>query len=59
MEQRLSERQGAVFSVRAPGEAEGRAAIGEQAVQVGLFGAPLPSDEGSSMMGREVENTPC
>ena len=36
MEQRLSERQGAVFSLRAPDEAEGRAAIWEQAVQPGL-----------------------
>ena len=36
MEQRLSDKQGAVFSLRAPDEAEGRAAIGEQAVQPGL-----------------------
>jgi hypothetical protein len=36
MEQRLSEKQGAVFSLRAPDEAEGRAAIGEQTVQTGL-----------------------
>ena len=36
MEQRLSDKQGAVFSLRAPDEAEGRAAIGEQAVQTGL-----------------------
>ena len=36
MEQRLSDKQGAVFSLRAPDEAEGRAAIGEQTVQTGL-----------------------
>lgn len=36
MEQRLSDKRGAVFSLRAPDEAEGRAAIGEQAVQPGL-----------------------
>jgi hypothetical protein len=36
MEQRLSEQQGEVFSLRAPDEPEGRAAIGEQAVQPGL-----------------------
>lgn len=36
MEQRLSEKQGEVFSLRAPDEAEGRAAIGEQAIQPGL-----------------------
>jgi hypothetical protein len=36
MEQRLSDKQGAVFSLRAPDKAEGRAAIGEQAVQPGL-----------------------
>ncbi len=59
MEQRLSNKQGAVFSLHASDEAEGRAALGEQAVQVGLFRAPLPSDEGSPMMGREAENTPC
>ena len=59
MEHRLSDKQGSLFSLRAPDEAEGRAGSGEQSVQVGLFGAPLPSDEGSSMMGREVENTPC
>jgi len=60
MEQRLSDRQGQLFSLRAPDEAEGRAGTeGEQSVQVGLFGAPLPSDKGSPMMGREAENTPC
>ena len=36
MEQRLSDKQGEVFSLRAPDEAEGRAVIGEQAVQTGL-----------------------
>ena len=36
MEQRLSDKQGAMFSLLAPDEAEGRAAIGEQAVQPGL-----------------------
>jgi hypothetical protein len=36
MEQRLSDKQGAVFSLRAPDEAEGRAANGEQTVQTGL-----------------------
>jgi hypothetical protein len=36
MEQRLSDKQGEVFSLRAPDEAEGRTAIGEQAVQPGL-----------------------
>ncbi len=59
LEQRLSEKQGEVFTLRAPDEAEGRAATGEQAVQVGLFGAPLPSDGGSPMIGSEDQNTPC
>ena len=60
MEQRLSDRQGQLFSMRAPDETEGRASTdGEQSVQVGLFGASLPSDGGSPMMGREAENTPC
>ena len=36
MELRLSEKQGALFSLRAPDEAEGRAAIGEQTMQTGL-----------------------
>jgi hypothetical protein len=36
MEQRLSNKQGAVFSLRASDETEGRAVIGEQAVQTGL-----------------------
>jgi hypothetical protein len=39
MEQRLSERQGALFSLRAPDEAQGRAVVSEQSVQGGLFGA--------------------
>ena len=54
MEQRLSDKQGAVFSLRAPDEAEGRTAIGEQGVQGGLFAAPLSSDAGSPMMGPEA-----
>jgi hypothetical protein len=36
MEQRLSDRQGALFNLRAPDEAEGRAVVGEQSVQGGL-----------------------
>jgi hypothetical protein len=36
MEQRLSDRQGSLFSLRSPDEAEGRAGTGEQTVQVGL-----------------------
>ncbi|WP_411876401.1 BREX-6 system adenine-specific DNA-methyltransferase PglX [Vulcanococcus limneticus] len=36
MEQRLSDKQGSLFSLRAPDEAEGRAGTGEQSVQVGL-----------------------
>jgi hypothetical protein len=59
MEQRLSEKQGEVFSLRAPDEVEGRAVVGEQSVQGGLFSASLPCDGGSPMMGREAENTPC
>jgi hypothetical protein len=59
MEQRLSNRQGELFSLRAPDEAEGRAGIGQEFVQVGLFGALLPSEGRSPMMGREAENTPC
>jgi hypothetical protein len=59
MEQRLSDKQGSLFSLRAPDEAEGRAVVGEQSLQGGLFGASLPSDGGSPMMGPEVENTPC
>ena len=46
MEQRLSDKQGAVFSLRAPDEAEGRVAIGEQAVQPGLALA-LGASEGA------------
>jgi hypothetical protein len=59
MEQRLSDRQGALFSLRAPDEAAGRAVVGEQSVQGGLFAAPLSSDAGSPMMGWEAETTPC
>ena len=59
MEQRLSDKQGSLFSLRAPDEAQCRAVVGEQSVQGGLFGAPPPTDDGSSMMGREAENTPC
>ena len=59
MQQRLSDRQGALFSLRAPDEAEGRAVVGEQSVQGGLFAAPLSSDAGSPMMGWEAETTPC
>ena len=59
MEQRLSDRQGQLFSLRAPDEGEGRSAIGEQVVQGGLFGATQPSDRVSPMMDREAENTPC
>jgi hypothetical protein len=36
MEQRLSDRQGALFSLHAPDEAEGRPVMGEQSVQGGL-----------------------
>lgn len=36
MEQRLSEKQGEVVTLRAPDEAEGRAVVGEQSVQGGL-----------------------
>ena len=46
MEQRLSDKQGAVFSLRAPDEAEGRAAIGKQAVQPGLALALGGSERG-------------
>jgi hypothetical protein len=47
MEQRLSDRQGALFSLRAPDEAEGRAATGEQGVQGGLALA-MGGSEGSA-----------
>lgn len=59
MEQRLTDKQGQLFSLRAPDEAEGRAVVGKQSVQGGLFGASPPTDGGSPMMGREAENTPC
>ena len=47
MEQRLSDRQGALFSLRAPDEAQGRAVVGEQSVQGGLFGASDARQPGS------------
>ncbi len=47
MEQRLSDKQGSLFSLRAPDEAEGRATTGEQAVQGGLALA-LGGAEGAS-----------
>jgi hypothetical protein len=47
MEQRLSDRQGALFSLRAPDEAERRATTGEQTVQGGLALA-LGGSEGSA-----------
>ena len=46
MEHRLSERQSAEFSLRAPDEGEGRAAIGAQVVQGGLFGSPVGRQQG-------------
>jgi hypothetical protein len=46
MEQRLSDKQGAVFSLRAPDEAEGRATIGEQVVQGG-FALALGGSDGA------------
>ncbi len=48
MEQRLSDRQGELFSLRAPDQAEGRAATGEQTVQVGLSLALGGSEGGDS-----------
>lgn len=54
IEQRLSDKQGSLFSLRAPDEAEGRAGTGEQTVQVGLFGSPGTSQPGSM----EVRGTP-
>jgi hypothetical protein len=47
MEQRLSTKQGSLFSLRAPDEAEGRAGSAEQGVQGGLFGALVASQPGS------------
>jgi hypothetical protein len=47
MEQRLSDRQGALFSLRAPDEAEGRAVVGEQGLQGGLFAASTARQPGS------------
>jgi len=46
MEQRLSDRQGALFSLRAPDEAESRAATGEQGVQGG-FALALGGSDGA------------
>jgi hypothetical protein len=46
MEQRLSDRQGALFSLRAPDEAEGRATTGEQTVQGG-FALALGGSDGA------------
>lgn len=48
MEQRLSVRQGAMFSLRTPDEAEGRAAIGEQVVQGG-FALALGGSDGAGV----------
>jgi hypothetical protein len=48
LEQRLSDRQGALFSLRAPDEAEGRAVVGEQSVQGGLALA-LGGPEGTEL----------
>ena len=45
--QRLSDRQGALFSLRAPDAAEGRAVVDEQSVQGGLFAASGASQPGS------------
>ena len=47
MEQRLSDKQGALFSLRAPDQAEGRAVVGEQGLQGGLFAASDASQPGS------------
>jgi hypothetical protein len=47
MEQRLSDRQGALFSLQAPDEAQGRAVVGEQSLQGGLFGASETRQPGS------------
>jgi hypothetical protein len=47
MEQRLSDRQGALFSLRAPDEDRGRAVVGEQSVQGGLFCASTARQPGS------------
>ncbi|MFN9622975.1 MAG: hypothetical protein ACK587_09120 [Cyanobacteriota bacterium] len=47
MEQRLSDKQGALFSLRAPDQAEGRAVVGEQGLQGGLFASSDASQPGS------------
>jgi hypothetical protein len=54
MEQRFSDRQGALFSLRAPDEAEGRAVVGEQRLHGGLFAASTARQPGSM----EVRGTP-
>jgi len=59
VEQRLSDRQDALFSLRAPDEAEGRAAIGEQVVQTGLFLAEIGMVGSSTMIDSEAKQTPC
>ena len=59
IEQRLSDRQGALFSLRAPDEAEGRATIGEQVVQTGLFLAEIGMVGSSTMIDSEAKETPC
>lgn len=48
MEHRLSDKQDSLFILRAPDEAEGRAAIGEQVVQPGLALA-LGASEGAGV----------
>jgi hypothetical protein len=47
MEQRLSDKQDSLFSLRAPDEAQGRAVVGEQSVQGGLFGVSDARQPGS------------
>jgi hypothetical protein len=59
IEQRLGDKQGAMFSLRAPDEAEGRAAIGEQVVQTGLFLAEIGMVGSSTMIDSEAKQTPC
>jgi hypothetical protein len=48
-----------MFSLRAPDEAEGRAAIGEQVVQTGLFLAEIGMVGSSTMIDSEAKQTPC
>jgi hypothetical protein len=54
MQQRLSDRQDALFSLRAPDEADGRAVVGEQRLQGGLFAASTARQPGSM----EAQGTP-